>query len=305
MPATSEAPEQGNGTQAPGGLRPGMRWRRVLPGEERQLGVLRQWLASLLPACSARDDVTAVVHELGSNAVRHTASGRGGWFAVEVTWFGPVVRVAVADSGSPDAPRLVDDPAGEHGRGLMVVRGLSERTGVIGDRRGRLVWADVRWDDASSAVAGERADAYEAAVWDGEAALARRFAGMPTWFGRATLAWWALTGPGLVTAASATELASLLYRLQEPLPRGPIGQTCGGADQPQDARRERRGRSTSSGAETSSRPGQPPGMWPGPDSPHRASRNYPPSRTRITVGRPYPALTPLPAVGGAASALHC
>jgi serine/threonine-protein kinase RsbW len=92
--------------------------------------------------------VACVATELATNAVVHTASGRGGWFAVEITWHRAVVRVAVADCGAPGGPRMIDDPAGEHGRGLLVVRSLSVRTGVCGDHRGRLVWADVPWGDS-------------------------------------------------------------------------------------------------------------------------------------------------------------
>jgi hypothetical protein len=45
----------------------------------------------------------------------------------------------------------------------------------------------------------------------GEAALARRFAGVPAWFGRATMAWWAVAGPaGLVSAPTAREVAGPL-----------------------------------------------------------------------------------------------
>ena len=165
MAATGGASEQGTG---PSGLlpalEPGMRWRRVFPGDGRQLGVLRRWLESLLPAGPARDDVTCVATELGTNAIAHTASGRGGWFAVEITWNRPLVRVAVADCGAPGGPRVVDDPAGVHGRGLLVVRGLSIRTGVCGDHRGRLVWADVPWDDASAAEPASSQDPYQAAI---------------------------------------------------------------------------------------------------------------------------------------------
>lgn len=124
----------------------GMRWRRVFPGEERQLGVLRRWLASLLPAGPARDDVILVATELASNAICHTASGQGGCFTVEITWWQSVVRVGVADCGGPAQPQVIDDPPGERGRGLLVVSCLSSRTGECGDQRGRLVWADVRWD---------------------------------------------------------------------------------------------------------------------------------------------------------------
>jgi hypothetical protein len=185
----------------------------------RQLGVLRQWLTSLLPECPARDDLVTVANELASNAIKHTASGPGGRFAVEVTCYGPVVRIAVADSGAATAPQVIDDPGSEHGRGLLLVQSLSVRTGVVGDHRGRLIWADIRWDTAATATS---ADPYEAAVREGEAALARRFAGVPTWFGRSTLAWWAVAGPkGLVSAPTARGLAGLLYRLldaQNPAP---------------------------------------------------------------------------------------
>jgi len=123
-------------------LAPGLRTRRVFPGEERALAALRRWLSSMLTACPARDDVLCVATELGTNAVRHTASGRGGWFAVEIVWGESVLRVAVIDGGGPAEPHVIDDPAGEGGRGLLLVRGLSVRTGVRGDQRGRLVWAD-------------------------------------------------------------------------------------------------------------------------------------------------------------------
>ncbi|HEY5985760.1 MAG TPA: ATP-binding protein [Streptosporangiaceae bacterium] len=191
-----------------------LRWRHVFNGEERQLGVLRRWLASLLPECPARDDVISVATELASNALRHTTSGRGGSFGVEITRDRYAVRVAVADDGGPAEPHVIEDPVAEHGRGLVLVRGLSVRSGVVGDRRGRLSWADVPWVDATE-TGPALLDPYEASIRDGEAALKRRFAGVHAWFGRSTLAWWALTGPDeLVTAPSARELAGLLYRLQ-------------------------------------------------------------------------------------------
>jgi hypothetical protein len=184
----------------------------VFPGDSRQLAKLRRWLESLLPECPARDDVTLVATELGSNAVLHTASGRGGWFAVEITWHRSVVRVAVADGGAPGGPNMSGDPTGENGRGLLVVRGLSVQTGACGDERGRLVWADVPWGDAGAAEFASPQDRYEAAIGDGLASLASRFAGVPAWFGRSTLQWWALAGGELVAAPSAQELADRLGR---------------------------------------------------------------------------------------------
>ena len=220
MPATGGAPDQrGDMPGTPRDLVPGTRWRRVFPGEERQLGEIRRWLASLLPDGPARDDLAVVATELGANAIRHTASGQDGWLVVEITWYGPVVRVTVGDNGGPSEPRVIDDPAAEHGRGLLLVRGLSLRTGVCGDQRGRLVWADLLWESTDPAAQVATSDPHEAAIRDGEAALARRFAGVPAWFGRSTLAWWALPdGDGLVSAPSADDLAALLYRLESAAP---------------------------------------------------------------------------------------
>jgi anti-sigma regulatory factor (Ser/Thr protein kinase) len=118
----------------------------VLPGEERQLRTLRRWLASLLPECAARDDVIAVATELSSNAIKHTASGQGGCFGVEVTWHESVIRVTVADRGAAQGPQVIQVPMAEHGRGLLVVSGLAARSGVCGDAGGRQVWADIPWD---------------------------------------------------------------------------------------------------------------------------------------------------------------
>ncbi|HUY47639.1 MAG TPA: hypothetical protein VMV92_18225 [Streptosporangiaceae bacterium] len=126
---------------------------------------------------------------------------------MEITWHVAVLRVAVADGGAADGPRVLDEPGSEHGRGLLVVRGLSLRTGVCGDQRGRLVWADVPWGDAD---AGSGRDGYEAAIRDAEDVLACRFAGALIWFGRSTLQWWALAPGALVAARSAQELANHL-----------------------------------------------------------------------------------------------
>ncbi|HUY47717.1 MAG TPA: ATP-binding protein [Streptosporangiaceae bacterium] len=157
MQATSGGPLT-NPLAGPAALVAQMCWRRAFPGEERQLGALRRWLASLLPECPARDDLASVATELGANALRHTGSGRGGWFAVQISWHGPVVRVAVEDGGGPGEPRVIGNPTGEHGRGLLVVRGLSMGAGVCGDHRGRVVWADIAWTQAGSSAPAPAAD---------------------------------------------------------------------------------------------------------------------------------------------------
>jgi histidine kinase-like protein len=118
---------------------------RVFPGENRQLRALRGWLETLLPDCPERHDLLAVATELASNAVKHTASGRGGTFAVALMGGARVMRVAVADGGAQAGPRMQEEPAGENGRGLLIVCGLSVCTGTCGDEHGRLVWAEIPW----------------------------------------------------------------------------------------------------------------------------------------------------------------
>lgn len=133
------------------GTRPGLDrmppWRRVFPGRDDQVREVRRWLTALLPGAPERDDVVMVAVELVTNAIRYTASGRGGLVMVEVTWCGPVLRIAVADGGAAGGPRLAAATGGlaECGRGLHLVRALAGSTGVCGDARGRLVWADIAW----------------------------------------------------------------------------------------------------------------------------------------------------------------
>jgi hypothetical protein len=188
MPATtSGSPERVNGAvHASPAPVPGMRWRREFPGEARQLAVLRRWLTALLPPSAARDDLVTAANELSSNAIVHTSSGRGGMFVVEITWCGPVVRVAVADGGGPGEPREVDDPGSVHGRGLRVVRGLSVRSGARGDHRGRTVWAEIRWADPGVVAPASPQHQHEA-IQDSQAGPAGGLAAGMTWRGDAAV----------------------------------------------------------------------------------------------------------------------
>lgn len=191
-----------------------LHWRTVLPGQPCALQDVRRWIETLLPPCPARDDVITVAVELGTNAVKYTASGQDGWFTAQITWHTAIVRIAVQDSGAPLGPRRLDDPAGEHGRGLKIVHALAVRYGVSGGPQGRLVWADLPWEHPGAAPAASPPGGYEAAIRQGQALLARRHPHTPAWYGRSTLCWWAMPGhPGpLLSARSAAELASLLDR---------------------------------------------------------------------------------------------
>ncbi len=143
-PGTSPGSDLGTGPRVRDPL---PRWRRVFPGRDDQVREVRRWLTALLPGVPERDDAIVVAVELVTNAIRHTASGHGGLVMVEVTRCGPALRIAVADDGAPGGPRLAAAPGGlaESGRGLHLVGALAASTGVCGDPRGRLVWADIAW----------------------------------------------------------------------------------------------------------------------------------------------------------------
>jgi len=123
------------------------RWRRSFPGQSAELRHVRRWLASFLPTGSVREDVLSIAVELATNAVRHTATGAGGQFTVEVSWCGHpgTVRILVADDGAPDGPRWPSGPCptAESGMGLYLVCALAARTGECGNACGREVWAEV------------------------------------------------------------------------------------------------------------------------------------------------------------------
>ena len=125
------------------------RWRRSFPGQSAELRHVRRWLASFLPAGPGREDVLSIAVELATNAVRHTATGSGGQFTVQVSWCAPpgTVRISVADNGAPHGPRWPDGPcpAGESGLGLHLVCALASATGECGDACGRQVWAEMPW----------------------------------------------------------------------------------------------------------------------------------------------------------------
>jgi len=214
-----------------GAWSPGLRWRRVFPGEARELAALRRWLAVLLPECPARDDVMCVATELGSNALRHTASGRGGQFAVEIAWHASVAHVAVFDGGAPSGPRAVDDPLQEYGRGLLLVRELSLRYGVCGDQRGRLVWADVPCADPDAPALDRSKEVFD----DSHRILGKRLGVMSAWLGRPILPQDMADRAGMVTAPFTARWpghdSEEKDRMTQRTPGRPANESCGSGGQ--------------------------------------------------------------------------
>lgn len=121
---------------------PVLYWRRTFPGRPEQACAVRQFVAALLPDRPRLDEVLLAVGELVANALRHTKSGRGGVFAVDVLHATDGTAVAVTDEGGPDEPVARDAAElAECGRGLRTVSLLADSWGWHGNHSGRTVMA--------------------------------------------------------------------------------------------------------------------------------------------------------------------
>jgi len=87
------------------------------------------------------EDATLLLSELATNALAHSASGRGGTFTVTVFHRSGDVRVEVADQGGLWLPGTAGDEV--HGRGLVIVSSLARAWGITGDESGRTVWFEL------------------------------------------------------------------------------------------------------------------------------------------------------------------
>lgn len=121
---------------------PAMYWRRTFPGRADQAHEVRAFAAMLIPDHPRLDEVLLAAGELVANALRHTKSGKGGAFTVDLFHTGGRKCVSVADQGGPTEPTVTE--AGEWdelGRGLRTVALLADSWGWHGNDRGRTVTA--------------------------------------------------------------------------------------------------------------------------------------------------------------------
>lgn len=111
-----------------------------LPPETASIPRARRFVDESLPDTCRADDLTLLVSELASNAVRHARSP----FTVTVGCDAATVRVEVVDE-SPLVPVPQQPPVeAVTGRGLMIVEALSDRWGVEPTDGGKAVWFEVR-----------------------------------------------------------------------------------------------------------------------------------------------------------------
>jgi anti-sigma regulatory factor (Ser/Thr protein kinase) len=121
---------------------PAMYWRRTFPGRADQAHEVRTFAATLMPHHPRLDEVLLTAGELVANALRHTKSGQGGTFTVDLFHSGERTALSVTDDGGPTEPVVAE--AGEwdeSGRGLRTVALLADSWGWHGNDRGRTVTA--------------------------------------------------------------------------------------------------------------------------------------------------------------------
>lgn len=135
-----------------------MRQARIFPRDPGSTKAARLFVLSLMDGLSEelRDVVEVMVSELATNVQLHTAGG----FEVTVARSeeGGRLRVEVADRGMGE-PRLQQPtPEDLHGRGLQIVRMLSDSWGTdrATDHRGKTVWFELRVGPPDQRPAGAR-----------------------------------------------------------------------------------------------------------------------------------------------------
>jgi anti-sigma regulatory factor (Ser/Thr protein kinase) len=125
----------------------------VAAGRGYARSTLQRW--GLARRC---DDVTVVVSELLSNALRHARPRHGGWpvrLGMLQLWPGSVLCAVSDPSSAPPVLRPASHLA-ESGRGLHVVEEFSDRWGyAASERRGKVVWA--AFDAVTSPAGSENA----------------------------------------------------------------------------------------------------------------------------------------------------
>jgi two-component sensor histidine kinase len=113
----------------------------TLPGEPSSVPIVRRLVRSALPGCPRAMDLMLAMTELASNAVLHSASGRGGTFTVRICTAPQRARIDVADEGPAAHPATPGN-----GWGLAIVADVTDRTGAdIADGGRRTAWAEVGW----------------------------------------------------------------------------------------------------------------------------------------------------------------
>ncbi|MBA9007565.1 ATP-binding protein [Thermomonospora cellulosilytica] len=117
----------------------------TVPGDAAHVRRVRAFAREVLGADHPLlGDIGLCLTEKFGNAVRHTASGRGGMVVVTLLGGDGLVRSEVTDDGAGgERPRRPGHgELAENGRGLLLVAALSRRWGYEADGVRTTVWAE-------------------------------------------------------------------------------------------------------------------------------------------------------------------
>lgn len=127
----------------------------VIPSAPENVVNGRRWLLRRLePLLGARhgacEDCILLLSETLTNAIVH---GEGALVEVDAYVGTAGIRIEVTDEGGAGVPHHVDDPHGEHGRGLPILSALAGSWGFEQLDGGRLrVWFEVPHNGGSAPV---------------------------------------------------------------------------------------------------------------------------------------------------------
>src|SRR5437868_5644220 len=114
-----------------------MAWRRTYRGSADQVTAARVFAKTLFAGTGREDDVASIVAELGTNAIRHSQSGKvGGCFGLEIT-LEDIAYIAITDQGGGvSCPAIGAEQNGqdlaEGGMGLLMVANMARWVGIHG-----------------------------------------------------------------------------------------------------------------------------------------------------------------------------
>jgi anti-sigma regulatory factor (Ser/Thr protein kinase) len=164
--------------------------RRTFRGEQDQVAAARDFVKRVVGRCPMLDEAVLLTSELCTNALLHTASGRGGSFEVTVRRALDSVRIEVRDDGSKTVPAVRSlDQFSVDGRGLALVELIANQWGQYGDELGRSVFFELRWGSPQTTTHLANAPAGSPTAQTGETSMTSLSAGVYD-------AFW--VGPGLV-----------------------------------------------------------------------------------------------------------
>jgi len=127
-------------------------WGLSCPGLPEEISRARRWVREILSETPCSDDAALIVSELGTNALRHTASGDPhGTFHVVVALSDHVLSISVTDDGETDTVPTIEQPGPEatRGRGLGMVSVLAAHVEIRPGAHGQTVTAELLMPDTS------------------------------------------------------------------------------------------------------------------------------------------------------------